>query len=80
MRYYIVSGLFLLLIGCASTETEQQSASNDEELVCEYIAKTGSNIKRKTCMTKSLARELYRENKQDLRDAMRKGQTQAHTN
>ncbi|MEC4726015.1 hypothetical protein HWQ46_10695 [Shewanella sp. D64] len=76
MKKYIVSGLFVLLAGCASTETEKQSASNNEELVCEYRAKTGSNLKKKTCMTKTLAKELYEQNKQDLRDAMRKGQTQ----
>ncbi|MCJ8304059.1 hypothetical protein [Shewanella sp.] len=85
MKTFTLVGVILLSIllnmGCASNEasSNDESAVNDEELVCEFTAKTGSNLKKKRCMTKSLAKELGRESKHDLREAMRKGQTQAHT-
>lgn len=81
MNKYVFSGLVVLLCGCAANQTDENglSASNDEEMVCEFIAKTGSNLKKKRCMTKTLSEELEKENKHDLREAWRKGQTQAHT-
>ena len=72
----------LLNVGCSSNgaDNDGKTAANGEELVCEYRAKTGSHMKKKTCMTKSLAQELERQNREDLRDAMRRGQTQTSTN
>ncbi|WP_139326801.1 hypothetical protein [Shewanella sp. UCD-KL21] len=74
-------GLFfcILLSGCASTTDQKTASNNNEDLVCEYIAKTGSNIKRRTCMTRELADELRKENEADMREAWRKGQTSAGT-
>ena len=71
--------LCALLSGCAAQNSGTTAANNDEDLVCEYVAKTGSNLKRKTCMTRQLSEELQKENENDLREAWRKGQTQAHT-
>ncbi|KPZ71785.1 MULTISPECIES: hypothetical protein [unclassified Shewanella] len=72
--------LLILLSGCAAQNTDDTVSYNDEDLICEYVAKTGSNLKRKTCMTRELSDELRKESEQDLREAWRKGQTQAHTN
>jgi hypothetical protein len=72
--------LMLFLSACVSSGSKNTvSLEHDDNLVCEYIAKTGSNLKKRTCMSRTLAEELERENKQDLRDAWRRGQTQAHT-
>ena len=72
--------LTLFLSACASSGTKDTtSLESDDDLVCEYIAKTGSNLKKKTCMSRALAEEIDRKNRNDLKDAWRRGQTQAHT-
>jgi hypothetical protein len=67
----------IMLSACASTESDDNLASNDRDMVCEYVAKTGSNLKRKTCMTRELSEQLRKENDADLKEAWRKGQTSA---
>lgn len=81
MEKVLLASLLIFVSSCAANNPDEGdlSASEDEEMVCEYIAKTGSNLKKKRCMTKALSDELAREAKQDLREAWKKGQTQAHT-
>lgn len=72
----LISSAFLF--ACSSTSGEKTAYSN-EDMVCEYVAKTGSNLKRRTCMTRELSEELRKESEHDLREAWSRGQTQAHT-
>jgi hypothetical protein len=70
----------LWLSACASPGSNDTAALEQEhDLVCEYVAKTGSNMKKKTCMKRSLAEELHKESRDDLREAWRMGQTQTST-
>lgn len=66
----IVIGL-LFLFGCSSTKDE--SLAKNEDLVCEYKAKTGSNIKKRTCMSKELAEEIRRKNQEVMRELDKRG-------
>ncbi|UAA37774.1 hypothetical protein KIH87_13815 [Paraneptunicella aestuarii] len=65
---YVISGAFLaglMLSGCASTDDSKTAATDssnqkNDNMVCEYIRVTGSNLKKKICMTRE-ERERQRE-------------------
>ncbi len=63
----------LSLTGCASSESNNLAANeSDENLVCEYVRVTGSNLKKKICMTPR-QRELERERAlKDMNDVQRR--------
>lgn len=49
---FLLAAIILTLAACASNTTEGNVASSDTgNLVCEQIAKTGSHMKRKRCIT-----------------------------
>ncbi|NMH64420.1 hypothetical protein [Shewanella salipaludis] len=80
MRKLLVFTFIALIVGCSSKSAVDTAAMEKEhDLVCEYVAKTGSNMKRRTCMTRVLAEELRKESKEDLREAWQRGQTQTST-
>lgn len=78
-KILLASSVLVFISGCAAQKTAENVSYDDQDLVCEYVAKTGSNLKRRTCMTRQLSEELRKENEDELREAWRRGQTQAHT-
>ncbi|GAA60304.1 hypothetical protein P20652_2170 [Pseudoalteromonas sp. BSi20652] len=42
-------------------------------MVCEKIAVTGSNIKKRTCMSKELAEERRKKNQEAMREINKRG-------
>ncbi|ATG78100.1 hypothetical protein P4S65_16175 [Pseudoalteromonas sp. B131b] len=66
----ILSINLLLLSGCTALTKDDNSNSN---LVCEKIAVTGSNIKKRTCMSKELAEEQRKKNQDAMREINKRG-------
>lgn len=66
----IISSL-LFLSGCSSLS--EDSLSSNENMVCEKIAVTGSNIKKRTCMSKELAEERRKKNQEAMREINKRG-------
>lgn len=67
-----------LLSACQSTDVgDTEVAANDSQadLVCEHRASTGSHLKKRTCMKKSLAKAIQRESQESMRRAQEKGQS-----
>jgi hypothetical protein len=80
MNKLLILASALFVTACTSSGAQNTLAdADDQNLVCEYIAKTGSNMKKKTCMTRALAEELERETREDLNEAYRSGRTQTTT-
>ena len=61
----------LVLTGCSSISKD--ALANNENMVCENIAVTGSNIKKRTCMSKELAEEQRRKNQEAMREINKRG-------
>ena len=64
--------LVALLAGCNSTSddtdtTAKVASSKKTNLVCDNRPRTGSNVRRKKCITKELADELRRESQEAMR-------------
>ena len=81
----------LLITACSSSKPEyaKKSAANDKKyaemqkdknMVCEYVATTGSHRKKRVCMSKPLGDEIRRRNQDALRSQEHKGQTSAGGN
>ena len=67
-KYMMICAMasFSLLSGCSSTSSSQgtEVAQEKSELVCEVVAKTGSHMKKRRCVSKAQAR-LERERAQE---------------
>jgi len=66
----IVSNL-LFLSGCSSLS--EDSLSSNENMVCENRAATGSNIKKRVCMSRELAEEQRKKNQEAMREINKRG-------
>jgi len=68
----------ITLIGCHSTDEQGTSTqtvqTNKQEMVCEQRATTGSNLKKKRCMSKKLAEEVRKVNQENMRTLKRNQQ------
>lgn len=71
------TALVLLLSACSSQKDNSQyeQLAKNKEMVCENRAQTGSNIKKKKCMSKDLAEAVHQKNQEALRRLDKKGQT-----
>jgi hypothetical protein len=59
----------LWLSACASPASNETAAlESKQDLVCENLAPTGSNMKKKTCMTRASSEATYRNNKDSIRE------------
>ncbi len=60
--------------GCATSDDQIAKAGDDrEDLVCEYTRVTGSNLKKKVCMTprqREVAREAARQEMENVQRRM----------
>jgi len=71
-KLIIISTVGLLLLsGCSSLSDD--SLSSNENMVCEKKAVTGSNIKKRTCMSKELAEEIRKKNQEAMREINKRG-------
>ncbi|NOU52921.1 hypothetical protein HG263_20685 [Pseudoalteromonas sp. JBTF-M23] len=76
-----LAGSILLLSGCNSTSesSDDRVAKVDNDLVCESRPTTGSNLRKRRCMSRQLAEQVQRENKDAMRQVEKKGRGQSHT-
>ncbi|CAH9064487.1 hypothetical protein PSECIP111951_03364 [Pseudoalteromonas holothuriae] len=79
----VVAAGVLLLSGCNSTsegssDTRVAKADN-ADLVCESRPTTGSNLRKKRCMSRALAKEVRKETREAMRRVEVKGRAQSHT-
>ncbi|BBN80153.1 hypothetical protein PA25_01380 [Pseudoalteromonas sp. A25] len=77
----VVAGSILLLSGCNSTSESSgdRVAKVDNDLVCESRPTTGSNLRKRRCMSRELADEMQKETKASMRKVEVKGRAQSHT-
>ncbi len=68
------------LAGCSSTSETTEGGNNQlaqkqkkASMVCEHRATTGSHRRKKTCMSKKLAKELEAENREAMREIQKRG-------
>ncbi|BBN80152.1 hypothetical protein PA25_01370 [Pseudoalteromonas sp. A25] len=65
-----VIGFGVAIAGCSSTQDTQSGSAaswKDPDMVCESIAQTGSNLRKKRCMSKELADEIRANTKEGMR-------------
>ena len=68
----IITALSLLtIVGCHSTHNKDNSEvvaqTSNKEQVCEQSATTGSNLKKRRCMSRKLADQIQRVNQENMK-------------